>query len=1193
MKNTIILKIEGQTVDMTEEITFSITKQFKELSNPTNIINDWSKTITIPFTANNNKLFGHIYDPDRKVITSETENIGLYFDPSKKVDFQLLWNNSLMMEGYMKMTSIEKGKGYNVNLFGGLGKVFQELRKLSPTLTETITDEKYLIYPLGMEGFYLNKENIGQSWENARNKYKEMPLTNIIGFTPTNGGYYDSFDSKTIQVGSDSQYTKFYQFTDALKLSKRYDNTIYDVDSLVGDGLLPRQICDYRSYYSQPYMFVDEMFRVLQDKCEELTDYTLNLDSDWFNIDNPYYNDSVMLLKVPEHNAQAQNTYASNCEYISGYNANYPRWSQDTVNELRVLPVTLHNIEGVVKDNEIIVINKNQTLSVKYTLDLTIRLQVDITSFHNIAPGAGLFIKVNFVHPTDPYTYMQSGDYVFISEHNNWPENYYDTYDYLYKVGDSEWKAVGGSGGVSYREVTLHITGEAALKYYKFGEAAKMQVSLIWVPDSSGNVIDYGAIPQGIYLYPAITNTSIINYELAANDNRSYDYITFNELWDNEYNFFDQCLKYTKMFNLIWDVDEINKRINILPLSTYFNNDTSITDWTHKVDFDNNYKIEPLIYDTKYYKLGYEDSEIGLGESYSKKYGNIYGDKIIDTKYNFNEETTNLIEGLKTPIVNTTNVFVWPDMYAANVLYRQCMEPMLCLADNDNNPVNGFGSFLFYKGLKYFTDLGRNICLSDDTQQMQNTHKYSYIESQPSAGGLQVNKYPWLDVIYEGNGYKLGYYFGLPRLKYDATTDYNGMNTIYDICWENYLKEYTSSNNHKLTAYVYLTPSEFIQFKFNKMVKIGNQVYVVNKIFDYSFGERTKCELIRVNDVNNYRHTNLPEPIPPTAKLVLNNMAAADATSQLWCQVETTIENFYKDNIKIVYSDTQHGTLSVASISGGWGTNGYRIFFNQSGFSGNKTGFVQITYYNRRQEKDIVLLTIPWNISISQTDDPVIQTTQGRFMVDSVNVADLTSGMTFAVMTYSYGITQANFEIEKKTGAGTLSVTSFVRTNNNPVITTITVKQSGFTNEGGSGNFIVRINGAIAARIPWHIIINPVSAGSGKIETTKITGTSIETGYKWEDTIFRSGDTLLELNENNELVETDSTTTQLGDVLDKGNGRLVLSFNKDELSNEGITINTSEVKLYKDGYTGNQQMAPGRFPTEINWDNFELADVVE
>ncbi|MBQ0112010.1 MAG: hypothetical protein KBT03_02665 [Bacteroidales bacterium] len=371
---------------------------------------------------------------------------------------------------------------------------------------------------------------------------------------------------------------------------------------------------------------------------------------------------------------------------------------------------------------------------------MTIRLQVDITSFHNIAPGAGLFIAVAFVDPNNDTNFVRSGDYVFISEHNDWPESYYDAYDYLYKIKDSEWKQYVEIGGIPkyvgdltqsdwniinndnagkwYREVTMRITGEAALKYYKFGANAKMQVTLAWVRDSSGNVIDYGAIPQGIYLYPAVNKTSIINYELAANDNRSFDYVTFNELWDNEYNFFDQCLKYTKMFNLVWDVDEINKRINILPLSTYFNNDTSITDWTHKVDFDNNYKIEPLIYDTKYYKLGYGDSEIGLGESYSKKYGNTYGDKIIDTKYNFNEETTNLIEGLKSPIINTTNVFAWPDMYAANVLYRQCMEPMLCLADNDNSPVNGFGSFLFYKGLKYFTDLGRSICLSDDTQQM-------------------------------------------------------------------------------------------------------------------------------------------------------------------------------------------------------------------------------------------------------------------------------------------------------------------------------------------------------------------------------------------------------------------------------------------------------------------------------------------
>ncbi|MBQ0112011.1 MAG: hypothetical protein KBT03_02670 [Bacteroidales bacterium] len=74
----------------------------------------------------------------------------------------------------------------------------------------------------------------------------------------------------------------------------------------------------------------------------------MNLDSEWFNIDNPYYNDSVMLLKVPEHNAQAQNTFASNCECPSSYDAAATRWGQSNITDLKLLTMTLDNIPGVV-----------------------------------------------------------------------------------------------------------------------------------------------------------------------------------------------------------------------------------------------------------------------------------------------------------------------------------------------------------------------------------------------------------------------------------------------------------------------------------------------------------------------------------------------------------------------------------------------------------------------------------------------------------------------------------------------------------------------------------------------------------------------------------------------------------------------------------------------------------------------------
>ena len=99
------LFIENKEIELDESVQFAITKQFEDLSNPTNIINDWSKTVSIPFTANNNAIFGHIYNPDRLIVVGNSDTLtGIYFDPSKKLDMRLQDGDNVLMTGYAKMT---------------------------------------------------------------------------------------------------------------------------------------------------------------------------------------------------------------------------------------------------------------------------------------------------------------------------------------------------------------------------------------------------------------------------------------------------------------------------------------------------------------------------------------------------------------------------------------------------------------------------------------------------------------------------------------------------------------------------------------------------------------------------------------------------------------------------------------------------------------------------------------------------------------------------------------------------------------------------------------------------------------------------------------------------------------------------------------------------------------------------------
>ena len=67
------LYIENFEIELNEGVQFLLNKEFEDLSNPTDIINDWSKSLQIPFTEKNNKIFGYIYNQNRVIVSDGTD----------------------------------------------------------------------------------------------------------------------------------------------------------------------------------------------------------------------------------------------------------------------------------------------------------------------------------------------------------------------------------------------------------------------------------------------------------------------------------------------------------------------------------------------------------------------------------------------------------------------------------------------------------------------------------------------------------------------------------------------------------------------------------------------------------------------------------------------------------------------------------------------------------------------------------------------------------------------------------------------------------------------------------------------------------------------------------------------------------------------------------------------------------------
>ena len=299
------LFIENFEIELNEGVQFLLNKEFDDLSNPTVIINDWSKTISIPFTEKNNKIFGYIYNQNRVIVSDGTNTgytkMGIYFDPTKKLDFRLVYDNFVLMEGYAKMIDIKMTDytgTYNITLNGQLGKIFQELKKI--TFDTTTEDTKYLIHGEDYVEEYIDRNLVYNNWissgqTNVNLMKKDNPnynINDILGWAPNNS-FSEGFDYKTYLINT----TTTNLFTNQLENVNFKGSTGIDPGTVIPNGLLPREIGEYRSYLQLPFIYWNKLFQIFQAKAEEITGYTFDYDSTFFNTSNPDWYKLVYILK--------------------------------------------------------------------------------------------------------------------------------------------------------------------------------------------------------------------------------------------------------------------------------------------------------------------------------------------------------------------------------------------------------------------------------------------------------------------------------------------------------------------------------------------------------------------------------------------------------------------------------------------------------------------------------------------------------------------------------------------------------------------------------------------------------------------------------------------------------------------------------------------------------------------------------
>lgn len=900
------LYLADQELELNNTISFPLNKTFENLYNPTDIIVDYSKSINIPITQRNNKIFANAYRLDKTVVAGDT-NIGMYLNPIKRIPFKMLYNGNLLLEGYAKFVSATNSISnsyYTINLFGIIGEVFQELMNVVTNESKLNgLDSKYLLNDgkyFDTAGNILNRSFVRNCWERVNNvvweqgKYKTHDIFDMYGFAPSHRGLYNDFKSNKIQTSS----TDVIDVAQLLREKWNDDNDAYGADNIVGDGLPDYQMNQFRTKKLKPYVFFNHLMRMYVDKCKELTGYTLNLDSSWFNANNPYWSKVVYMLDfldldvVEKSSTNAVLLVASTNEVADSNDniSNNRCWlemepiSAATENSyLTGITVSKFNIGFGVE------VEHRSTLRVN-EVSLLPDTQVIFTVNVNKIGTAGLTTVATKTYWTngknDSSYHTENGcdasNFLSITKDTSRSKGKpYEGNEYNYEVTDSDTKiyhyvtvpsfTVSGDFSDGY-QVDVDIKFVNKTGYTKDDDNAPALYIWEWLYKSSA------------YVSPAVIR--IINQDVPDNPNLSSDtvpyekdakakwtfyidntpYITdwedeikvnIDNLYQNEEPLFNVILQYTKMFGLVWDVDYNTKNIYIKTKYNLFK-DKTITSWDDKLDRSKDMIIEPITFDHKSVKFNYDNVEGYRYSTYRDKYGLNIGEKKLYTGYEFNSTENALFKGIK-PSSASSKVYVPFNKFLSwnrSDTIIPVQEKRI-LIDCENEEETGSISInnWYFRGPNV-TD--NDVIIVDDSPLQAAKNEYYYMDrtfALSNSCAVDPKVFPIFSSVYikDMNTF-YGLYFNTPNVDYtyNKMLQYTLNTNIYNLFWKDYINEKYNVQNKKVTAYFHLNPSDFNSFKFNKLVTLQNQVFLVNKIIDYNLNvtDTTKCELIQISDLN-------------------------------------------------------------------------------------------------------------------------------------------------------------------------------------------------------------------------------------------------------------------------------------------------------------------------------------------------------
>ena len=661
MRRKISLYIADQLVDLDDQSFILFNYQMDDLSNPTIVKNSFSQQITLKGTPANNKIFGGSFRLDRRIGDSGG-NSGVDFNASQKTPF-VIYNemSEILQSGYVKLDSVSRVGAdiqYKITLYGGLGSFFYALSYDENGNKRTLADLDYLGTgnPAAELDFSITKEAVQEAWRRLRQDQTASPMWDIINFAPAYNGIPEGNFSpdKALVVPTEVGLPTMVVDGDGEDQKKYYLNGGYALVNLA-EAQDEWAVKDLRSYLQRP---------------------VFSMKAFWDAICNPNNNGGY------EVDASVVQDYLRFGKYA---------------NMWMTLPL-ISSIGTIQQASGDLYLTMSSTPSSGNTIG-RFDLVGSVPSGTRVTANINCKIRFNLPSGADAYTGLYNrvsrrygrnteskGSILFIQAVA------YGSDDTI--VGGSKIKVLCAVGGaVSGIAAACGYVPAWSAEYESFTLTAntypKVSSGVFEIPDEVGFTVEaqdvayykilvsvyYGYthsyeggsnsrttysgdgststpdmwvdfdskyVPNSTFITQGVTPNSV-SYT-TSESLRSGAIITKAMLLSTQHTPADYMLSFCKVFGLYFTYDVTSKKVTIHKRDDLYQDET--IDLTRRVDVSKGISIQPLLTKAKWYDFILE----GVGGAFYDEYLNVegvpYGIQRVNTGYDFNSDSVNLMESV-------------------------------------------------------------------------------------------------------------------------------------------------------------------------------------------------------------------------------------------------------------------------------------------------------------------------------------------------------------------------------------------------------------------------------------------------------------------------------------------------------------------------------------------------------------------